>query len=106
MKAAAQDSLRSLWKKWKIEPVNLVPVAHGIVEVIGSKLRSEGLIPAEETHDSFILADAALLGCGILLTSDAHLRGLDFQSLALLQGFDVAASVIATPRENVRKFHR
>ena len=107
VKAAAQDSLRLLWRKWKIEPVNLVPVGHGIVEVIGAKIRSEGLIPAEETHDSFILAEAALLGCGILLTSDAHLRGMDFQSLTLLlQGFDVAAPVIATPREIVREFHR
>ena len=108
VKAAAQGSLRSLWRKWKIEPVNLVPVGHGIVEVIGSKLRTEGLISAEETHDSFILAEAALLGCGILLTSDAHLRGMDFQSLTLLllQGFDVAAPVIATPREIVKKFHR
>ena len=107
LKAAARNALRSLWRKWKIEPVNLVPVGHGIVEVIGAKIRSEGLIPAEETHDSFILAEAALLGCGILLTSDAHLRGMDFQSLTLLlQGFDVAAPVIATPREIVRKFHR
>lgn len=106
VKTAAQSSLRSLWRKWKIEPVNLVPVGHGIVEVIGAKLRSEGLIPSGETHDSFILAEAALLGCGILLTSDAHLRGLDFQRLTLLlQGFDVAAPVIATPREIVRKFH-
>ena len=107
LKSAARDALRSLWRKWKIEPVNLVPVGHGIVEVIGAKIRSKGLIPAEETHDSFILAEAALLGCGILLTSDAHLRGTDFQSLTLLlQGFDVAAPVIATPREIVRKFHR
>ena len=107
LKSAAQNSMRSLWRKWKIEPVNLVPVGHGIVEVIGSKLRTEGLIPADETHDSFILAEAALLGCGILLTSDAHLRGMDFQSLTLLlQGFDVSAPVMATPREIVRKFHR
>jgi predicted nucleic acid-binding protein len=106
VKTAAQSALRSLWRKWKIEPVNLVPVGHGIVEVIGAKLRSEKLIPSEETHDSFILAEAALLGCGILLTSDAHLRGMDFQRLSLLlQGFDVAAPVIATPREIVRKFH-
>lgn len=106
VKAAAQTALRAMWRTWKIEPVNLVPVGHGIVEVISAKLRSEELIPSEETHDSYILAEAALLGCGILLTSDAHLRGLDFQSLTLLlQGFDVAAPVIATPREIVRKFH-
>ena len=66
-----------------------------------------GLLPDEETHDAPILAEAALLGCGILLTSDAHLRGLDFQRLTLLlQDFDVAAPFIATPREIVRKFFR
>jgi hypothetical protein len=107
VKAAARRALRSLWSKWKIEPVNLVPVAHGIVEVIGARLRSEGLLPAEETHDALILAEAALLGCAVLLTSDEHLRGIDFQSLTmLLQSFDVAAPVIATPREIVRKFCR
>ncbi len=107
LKDAAGNALRSLWSKWKIEPVNLVPVGHGIVEVIGAKLRSERLLPVEETHDAMILSEAALLGCGILLTSDEHLRGIDFQSLSLLfQGFDVAAPVIATPREIVRKFER
>jgi len=41
----------------------------------------------------------------VLLTSDAHLRGIDFARLTLeLQSFDVAAPVIATPREIVRKF--
>jgi hypothetical protein len=35
------------------------------------------------------------------------LRSMDFQSLTLLlQRFDVAAPVIATPREIVKKFHR
>ena len=43
----------------------------------------------------------------VLLSSDAHLRGVDFKRLTLLlQGFDVAAPVIATPREIVRKFCR
>lgn len=97
--------MRSLRSIWKIEPVNLIPAGHGIVEVIGEKLRSKGLLPADEIHDSQILAEAALLGCKVLLTSDAHLRGIDFQSLTLLlQGFDVTAPIIATPREIVRKF--
>lgn len=77
------------------------------MEVIASKVRGCGLLPDEETHDALILAEAALLGCGILLTSDAHLRGVDFQRLTLLlKDFDVAAPVIATPREIVRKFCR
>ena len=105
MRADAQTALVSLWKRWKIEPINLVPVGHGIVEVIAAKLRSAELLPADENHDALILAESSLLGCRILLTSDAHLRGIDFQRLTLLlKDFDVAAPMIATPREIVRKF--
>lgn len=107
VRSAAQSALRSLVAKWKIQPANLVPVGHGIVVAISSKIRSAGLLPDEEKNDAEILAEAALLGCGILLTSDAHLRGIDFERLALtLQGFDVTAPVIATPREVIRKFFR
>jgi hypothetical protein len=103
----AQSALTMLRHEWSIEPAPLVPVAHGIVERIADSLRNAGLIPAEERHDAFVLAEAALLGCRILLTSDAHLRGVDLERLTLLlQGFDVSAPVIATPREIVRKFCR
>ncbi len=101
----AQAVLSRLRGEWKFEPVNLVPVGHGIVERIAETLRERDLLPVAERNDSLILAEAALLGCGVLLTSDEHLRGIDFQSLSLLmQSFDVAAPVIATPREIVRKF--
>jgi len=52
-----------------------------------------------------ILAEAALLGCSMLLTSDDHLRSMDFARLAFeLQAFHARVPVIATPREIVRKF--
>ena len=58
-------------------------------------------------NDSLILAEAALLECRMLLSGDAHLRGVNFARLSLLLGdFDVAPPVIATPREIVRKFFR
>jgi hypothetical protein len=60
-----------------------VAVGQGIVDVIGAKLRTAGLLPPDETHDALILAESALLGCRILLTSDAHLRGIDFQRLSI-----------------------
>jgi predicted nucleic acid-binding protein len=92
---------------WGFEAVNLVPVEHGIVERIADTLRQRDLLPVAERNDSFVLAEAALLDCRVLLTSDEHLRGIDFQSLTLLlRGFDVTAPVIATPREIVQKFCR
>jgi predicted nucleic acid-binding protein len=107
VRADAGTALHSLASKWKIQPVNLVPVGHGIVAAIGSKVRADNLLPDEEEHDALILAESALLDCSILLTSDAHMRGIDFDRLKLLlQGFHVAAPIIATPREIVRKFCR
>ncbi len=74
----AQAVLSRLRGDWGFEPVNLVPVGHGIVERIADTLRQRDLLPVAERNDSFVLAEAALLGCGVLLTSDAHLRGIDF----------------------------
>ncbi|MCL4178845.1 MAG: type II toxin-antitoxin system VapC family toxin [Verrucomicrobia bacterium] len=90
---------------WGLELVNLVPVAHGIVERIADKLQEACLLPSEEYNDGLVLAEAALLNCAILLTGDAHLRGLDFQRASLeLRAFDVETLVVATPREIVAKF--
>ena len=107
VRAAAQTALRSLASKWRIQPVNLVPVGHGIVDAIAAKIRARDLLPDEETHDALILAESAVLECSMLLTSDAHLRAVDHESLALLlKASHVASPIIATPREIVRKFCR
>jgi predicted nucleic acid-binding protein len=90
---------------WNFDLVNLVPVGHGIVERIADKLQQTNLLPDEEYNDGLILAEAAILECAILLTGDAHLRGLEYQRAVLeLKAFDVEMPVIATPREIVAKF--
>ena len=101
---SARNAIRRS-QSWRILPVNLIAVRHGIAERIAARLREQDLIPDEEVNDSLVLAESALLGCSMLLTSDEHLRGIDFQRLILeLQAFDVVAPVIAKPREIVRKF--
>jgi hypothetical protein len=56
-------------------------------------------------NDSQLVAESALVGARLLLSSDEHLRGIDFERLTMeLQGFDLTAPVIATPAEVVRKF--
>jgi len=94
-----------LARNWNIQPSDLISVRHGIAEHIGRRLRALGLLPETEVNDGLILAEAALLDCSLLLTSDEHLRGIDFVRLTFeLQSFDLPSPVIATPREIVRKF--
>lgn len=65
------------------------------------------MIPAEEINDSLLVAESALLEARLLISSDQHLRGIDFERLSIeLQAFDLTAPVIATPAEVVRKFFR
>jgi hypothetical protein len=92
-------------RKAGIIPVNLLPVSHGIVERVAERLRAADLIPANEVNDSQIIVESALMGVRLLLSSDEHLRGLDFERLTIeLQNFDLTAPVIASPAEVVRKF--
>jgi len=101
---SARRAIR-LAQSWRIVPVNLLAVRHGIAERIAGRIRERGLIAEEEVNDSLVLAESALLGCSLLLSSDEHLRGIDFERLTLeMQAFAVSAPVIATPREIVRKF--
>jgi len=94
-----------LARSWKIQPAELLVNQHDAARAIGRRLRALGLLPEEEVNDGVILAEAALLGCSILLTSDDHLRSMDFARLAFeLQAFQAGVPVIATPREIVRKF--
>jgi predicted nucleic acid-binding protein len=87
-----------------IRPVDLPGFQNDTARRIGRRLRGLGLLPEEEVNDALILAEAALLKCAILLTSDAHLRGLDFTRVAFeLQACDTAAPIIATAREIVHK---
>jgi rRNA-processing protein FCF1 len=104
-KREAAGNAIQLGQSWRIVPVNLIAVRHGIAERIAERIREQGLIPVEEINDSLLLGESALLGCSMLLTSDEHLRGIDFERLTLeLQAFYVTAPIIATPREIVRKF--
>lgn len=103
-RAAAQAFLRQ-HRRWGFELVHTVPLGNAYVGQIAERLRQASLLPSAETNDAHILAEAAALSCSILLTSDEHLRGMDFLALSFeLAAFDLTAPIIAMPREIVRKF--
>lgn len=77
------------------------------MDEVAARLLECGLLPCTEANDAHILAETAALGCSVLLTSDEHLRAIDFPRLSFeLAAFDLKGPVIATPHEIVRKFFR
>lgn len=94
-----------LARKWNVHLARMVEAQHRTVRRVGQRLRDLDLLPESEVNHGLILAESALLGCGLLLTSDEHLRGVDFERLTYeLRTFGLAPPVVATPREIVRKF--
>jgi len=103
---AAREFLRQ-HRTWGFQLLHTVPLGDAYVAKIAERLLKSGILPAPEMNDAQVLAESAALGCSVLLTSDEHLRAIDFQRLSFeLAPFDVGAPVIATPREIVRKFFR
>jgi hypothetical protein len=106
-KRSAAKAIASILNPWGFLPVNCIPVGHGIVEQIGNKLREKGIIPVEEIHDSYIVAEAALYGAAILISSDAHIKDIDRTMLKIeLDSSDVHYPLIASPWTIVNNFFR
>jgi len=104
---SARKALRHLRESRRFRPLLELPFPAEEAEELAAEIRLRDLVPRAEVHDSRILAESTLLGCGILLSSDQHLRGVDHEALTfLLTSYDLLAPVIATPREVVRKFFR
>lgn len=102
---SARKALSSFARDWQSCAEPLGSIQTGIVEQVSRRLRRKGLIREEERHDSFIVAEAAVLNCLLLVTSDAELRGIDFPRLTFeLRDFELNAPVLATPTEIVQKF--
>jgi predicted nucleic acid-binding protein len=107
IRALAQRAISQLRQEHGFRPFVELPFSSETIENVAREIRRDGLLPAEEIHDSRILAEAVLLNCGILLTSDEHLRSIEHEAMTLtLKRLDLAPPVITTPREIVRKFSR
>jgi len=107
-KGLAQTAVKSLElirNEPLLRPMNLVPVGHGIVEINALKIRQKNLIDEAEIHDSMILAEAGLLGCEVLLTSDHDLTTIDSVLLAeVMRSFDGSIPIIRSPRQILKQF--
>jgi rRNA-processing protein FCF1 len=100
-KKLALKALQSIRNEWGFHPINCVPVGHGIIEETARKIRAAGLVPDEEVHDSFIIAESALANATMLLSSDGHMKDIDQTTLKnVLDGCDVAKLIIFSPKNS------
>lgn len=104
-RALATTALQELVSVWRFRPLDFIPVGHGIVDAVARKLRDQQLIPAKEINDSYILAEAALANCTILVTADEHIRAADPTLLSVaLRSCDVGVILVRTPAEILQQF--
>src|SRR5438445_3212942 len=81
IRQASRRALTNIVQPWGFRPVNFLPVGHGIVDQIAQALRGKGLIPEREVNDSYLVAEAGLVGASILLSSDAHVKDIPYAEL-------------------------
>jgi len=106
-KKLAEAALRKSLKEWGIAPAFIVPVQLGIAEIVADAIRVGGIVPIQERNDSFLIAEAAVLGCNLLISSDAHVHGVNKEDLRqVLTASHVECPVIMTPGQVYKKFHR
>ena len=108
-KEAAEIAL-SCMREWGYEAVNVIPVGRGIAEQLSFKLRTSEVLPDEEVNDGFIIAECALIGCSLLLSSDSHLieAGLNPKFYGILKDSDADEDkmVIGSPHTIATRFFR
>ena len=103
----ARKVLSSMVGPWGFRAMSFIPVGRGIVSEIARRLRRQGLIPDSEMNDTLIVAEAALAGATLLVSSDSHIKDLDYARLKLvLDEFIVSAGVevrcVIEDEQNVR----
>ena len=91
--------------KWGVRPLDFTPVGHGINQRVADRIRQGGLLPDEEVNDSYVIAEAALAECRLIITSDGHILEIDVTKLgAVLAKCDVATPLIVSPHKIAKDF--
>ena len=107
VRAAARRALLGMRRQFKFHPAGFNAVQEAIAENAARHLRDSGLLPYDERHDAFIVAESAVLQAVMLVSHDSHLLNIDHARLTILFGrLDLPAPIIASPENLLKKFYR
>ena len=102
---SARTALLRMRSEWGMQPVELSDLQAVTARNIANRLLDGGIIEWEEKNDARIVAEAAVLGCQLLISSDGHLCHADPARLALaLQECGVSVVLVFPPAKIVREF--
>lgn len=106
IRSIARRALKQLRSEWHFQPVDFNAVQEGISAAATLRLRGSGLLPYEERNDAAIVSEAAVLNCLLLVSRDSHLLEIEHEKLTLLlRQLDLAAPLIASPEDLIKKFY-
>jgi len=101
----ARRALLLMRQERDLVPVDLTDLQATYAESIADELREREVIKWEERNDAIILAEAAVLGCVMLVSSDNHLLVAKPEHVReVLRQRGVSEVVIRSPRDIVREF--
>lgn len=107
VRRSANSVLAESKRRWKMHPFAPNAAQSAIIANAARQLQFGRLIACEETNDALILAEAATVGCSLLVSNDSHLREIDPKKLKeLFDKLDLETPVIRTMRDIVRQFRR
>ena len=88
---------------WDIQVHPLAGVQRDLARRFAATLLERGLLPPEETNDALILAEAAVAGIPLLVSSDQHLLAIDADALReACTEADLTPVLPASPRRLLR----
>lgn len=94
-------------RAWEITSFDLVAVGHGITEQFAKRLHELKLLPVEELNDGLIVAETALAGISVLVSSDRHLNDIEEDDLsAVCRERDVAEVRVAHPKKLLKAWRK
>jgi len=108
MHARAIKVIPNIVHTWHLTPINgLSEMQEAVAEDIASDLRRKRVLPNAERNDTEILAEAAALGCSILVSADVDLHGADKATISLIvAAHNAGPIVVSKPSEIVALFSR
>jgi hypothetical protein len=106
LRTLAIKALTDLRTRWKLQPVELRPDQEVMVQSAATALLHSGQLPFPERNDAFIVVEAAVLECMLLVSQDSHLLGLEHRELkSVLRRFRLTPPLVASPLQIIKRFY-